>query len=240
MKFLSGTTTLATATLNGEGVATYSTSTLSAGTDSITAMYEGTSTFAASTSTPVVETVAPQSFSLTFNPTAITIKQGMSGTVQFTVKSINGFNQPISLSCSGLPAEAICTFPQSVTPSAAGTNSSFTINTDVTTAALRGAGKIRQTTVSSGGLTYLAGAGMASLCLLFGIPARRRLKNFSGLYALVAAALMGGAIAGMTIGCGTVAETPTGPSTVTITATGNAGGMVVTQTGTVQVTVVLQ
>lgn len=239
LKFLSGTTTLATATLNGEGVATYSTSTLSAGTDSITAMYEGTSTFAASTSTPVVETVVPQSFSLTFNPTAITIKQGMSGTVQFTVKSINGFNQPISLSCSGLPAEAICTFPQSVTPSAAGTNSSFTISTNVTTAALRGAAKTRRANGSSGGLTYLAGAGMASLCLLFGIPARRRLKNFSGLYALVAAALMGGAIAGMTIGCGTVAETPTGPSTVTITATGNAGGTVVTQTGTVQVTVVL-
>jgi predicted outer membrane repeat protein len=240
VKFLSGTTILATAPLNGEGVATYSTSTLAAGSNSITAVYEGTSTFATSTSTAVVETIAAQSFSLTFNPTAITIKQGMSGTVQFTVKSINGFNQPISLSCSGLPADAVCTFPQSVTPSAAGTNSSFTINTDVTTAAMRGTGRMRQTPKSSGGLTYLAGAGMASLCLLFGIPARRRLKNFSGPYALIAAVLLGGAIAGVTIGCGTVAETPTGPSTVTVTATGNVEGTAVTQTGTVQVTIALQ
>ncbi len=239
VNFLSGTTAIGNATLNGLGVATLTTTTLAAGSDSITAVYAGDSTFAGSTSTAVVETIGTQSFSLTFNPTAITIKQGLSGTVQFTVKSINGFAQPVSLSCSGLPAQAACTFPQSVTPTAAGTNSSFTINTDLTAAALRRAGRPGRTS-GAAGLTYLAGAGMAGFCLLFGMPARLRLKNFSGLYALVAAILLGGTLAGMTIGCGTKAETPTGASTVTITATGIAGGTTITQTGTVQVTIALQ
>lgn len=239
VSFLSGTAPLGTATLNSLGVATYSTNVLAAGSDSLTAVYAGDNTFAGSTSTAIVETIGAQSFSLTFNPTAITIKQGFAGTIQFTVKSINGFNQPISLSCSGLPAESVCTFPQGVTPTAAGTNSSFTINTNITTAALRKTSRPRGTS-GSAGMTYLAGAGMASLCLLFGIPARRRLKSFSGLCALVAAILIGGTVAGVTIGCGTIAETPTGASTVTITATGTSGGTVVTQTGTVQVTVVVQ
>jgi hypothetical protein len=54
--FKEGTTTLGTATISS-GQATYTTSTLSAGTHSITAVYSGDASFAASTSTPLTQTV---------------------------------------------------------------------------------------------------------------------------------------------------------------------------------------
>jgi hypothetical protein len=54
--FKDGTTTLATVSLSG-GVATYTTSTLPIGTDSITAVYSGSSAFESSTSAAVAEVV---------------------------------------------------------------------------------------------------------------------------------------------------------------------------------------
>jgi Bacterial Ig-like domain (group 3)/FG-GAP repeat len=56
--FYDGTTALGTGTLNSSGVATYSTTSLAAGSHSITAAYGGNSTFAASTSAATTVTVA--------------------------------------------------------------------------------------------------------------------------------------------------------------------------------------
>ncbi len=234
--FRSGTTVIGSAALATGGVATYTTTTLQAGSDSLSAIYAGDAVLAGSTSAPVVVNIAEPSFSLTFNPATITIKQGMSGTVQLTLKAINGFSQPVNLSCSGLPADALCTFPPSVTPSAAGTTSSFAISTNVNATAIRPEARPGQK-LAAPALPFVAGAGLTGLCLLFGIPARRRLKNFAGLYALLAAVLLGGAAAGITIGCGTQVETPTGSSTVTVMATSTVNGTTVTQEGTVQLTI---
>src|SRR5262249_12990035 len=55
--FLDGVTTLGTGTLNGSGVATFTTSTLTGGSHSITAVYPTTGNFAGSTSPVVVQTV---------------------------------------------------------------------------------------------------------------------------------------------------------------------------------------
>src|SRR6202034_1375532 len=55
--FLDGTTTLGTGTLNGSGVATFSTSALTVGSHSITAVYGGDADFTASTSTAVSQVV---------------------------------------------------------------------------------------------------------------------------------------------------------------------------------------
>jgi hypothetical protein len=56
-KFLDGTTTLGSGTLNGAGVATYATSSLAVGAHSITASYTGNASFAPSTSTALTQTV---------------------------------------------------------------------------------------------------------------------------------------------------------------------------------------
>lgn len=55
--FKNGTTTLGTATLNGKGVATLTTTTLPVGQDSLTAAYSGNALNAGSTSAPLIQTV---------------------------------------------------------------------------------------------------------------------------------------------------------------------------------------
>jgi hypothetical protein len=56
--FLDGATTLGTATLNGTGMATFTTSTLAPSSHSITAMYAGNASFNASTSAATAQTVS--------------------------------------------------------------------------------------------------------------------------------------------------------------------------------------
>jgi hypothetical protein len=57
VSFYSGTTLLGTATVASSGVATFTDNGMTAGTDTITAVYSGNATFAGSTSTPVTLTV---------------------------------------------------------------------------------------------------------------------------------------------------------------------------------------
>jgi hypothetical protein len=61
VSFLDGATTISTGTLNASGVATFTISSLAAGSHSITAAYSGSSTFAESTSPALSETINPAS-----------------------------------------------------------------------------------------------------------------------------------------------------------------------------------
>jgi DNA-binding beta-propeller fold protein YncE len=70
VSFYNGSTLLGTGTVNSSGVATFATTTLPLGTDSITASYSGNSTFASSTSTAI--TVQVNSANATATVTAIT------------------------------------------------------------------------------------------------------------------------------------------------------------------------
>jgi len=101
-----GTTSLGTGTLNGTGTATYSTMTLSVGTDSITAQYGGNATFAGSTSAAVSVIVGTPAFTLSLSPSSISVASGGSGTSTITVTPVFGFASAISFTCSGLPAYA--------------------------------------------------------------------------------------------------------------------------------------
>ncbi|HEX4038388.1 MAG TPA: SBBP repeat-containing protein [Acidobacteriaceae bacterium] len=51
-------------------------------------------------------------FTVTANPATMTLTQGQSGTATITVTPQNGFQQPVTLSCSGAPAGATCSFDQ--------------------------------------------------------------------------------------------------------------------------------
>ena len=96
--FKDGATTLGTGTLNGSGVATYATSTLTVGIHSITAVYGGDTNFATSTSstlsqvvnqatsaTGLVSSLNPSTFgqSITFTATVTSSGGTPSGTVTF-------------------------------------------------------------------------------------------------------------------------------------------------------------
>jgi Bacterial Ig-like domain (group 3) len=79
--FLDGAVTIATGTLNGSGVATYTTSTLTVGSHSITAVYGGDLSFITSTSGAVNQSIVPDS------ATAVTANVNPStygGSVTFT------------------------------------------------------------------------------------------------------------------------------------------------------------
>ncbi len=71
---------------------------------------------------PVTSTPPPASasvISLSASPSSVTIMDGQSGSPRITVTARSGSREPISLSCSGLPAAMSCAFsPSVVTPGA--------------------------------------------------------------------------------------------------------------------------
>jgi hypothetical protein len=128
--FLDGQAQIAAVTLNG-GAASFSTATLAAGTHTITAAYSGDSNYAASTSAALTVTVAAApaaDYSLTMSSSSLSVAQGSSGSLTFTVTPKNGFKQAVSFSCSGLPTGGGCTFnPQTVDPVAGAVSTTLTV-----------------------------------------------------------------------------------------------------------------
>jgi hypothetical protein len=80
VEFLNGTTDLGTGNLNASGIATLKTPALPVGVDSITAKYEGDTTFDTSTSNPITVDVAkaPTTTALQANPTTAVFGQPVS------------------------------------------------------------------------------------------------------------------------------------------------------------------
>jgi len=98
--------------VNGLGTATLTTSTLTAGTHPITAVYTNVDgNFKGSTSTSLTQVV--EDFSITATPSAQTISSGHQAIYSVTVTPIRGLTGTIALSCSGTPVNSTC----SVSPS---------------------------------------------------------------------------------------------------------------------------
>lgn len=76
LTFKDGSTTLGTGTTNNNGVATYTISGLSSGSHSITATYDGNSTYDSSTSTAQTLTVQSHSYSVAFSQSSYTASGG--------------------------------------------------------------------------------------------------------------------------------------------------------------------
>ena len=125
------TTALGTASLNTpyppskSGTATFATTSLPAGSNSVTATFQGDASDDASTSAPAVVTVADFTLMTTTALTPASIPAGQSATATLTIAPLNGSTQTINFtnsitgapgSCTaGLPAGALCSFtPTSV------------------------------------------------------------------------------------------------------------------------------
>jgi hypothetical protein len=200
------------------GGATFSTSTLSVGSHTLTAAYGGDSSNAASTSAglPLTITSIPPDFSIALNPAGGTVNQGNSVTSTITITPMGGFNQQISLTCSGLPAAASCSFsPASLTPSGTGAaTSTLTIRTDVAVAASPVPPHPGQSSGGAVTLASLEGAALLGLLLLRG---RRRNTRWRHLQLGLILAVAGVCTA---IGCGSSGPTtPQGTSAITVTGT---------------------
>jgi hypothetical protein len=113
--FMEGSTTLGTGTLNGSGVATFTTSTLALGPNSVTAVYGGDSNNSGSTSPAVTVTVTvAQVLSATLTPSTLTFS-GVVGTTSAaqTATLTNTGNTALSITGISLTGADASDFAQS-------------------------------------------------------------------------------------------------------------------------------
>jgi hypothetical protein len=172
-------------------------------------------------------------FAIGATPSTLSIKAGATGTATITVTPINGFNQQVTFTCSGLPSESACSFsPSSVIPD--GSAASTTTITITTTAPSYARNSIP--------FTFLGEGSLLAFCFVLLLRGR---KTFFRLLPLLMLALAFIAFE-ITGGCGSgsgnnsvssTPGTPTGTSTVTITATSGSGSSAISQTASLQLVI---
>jgi sugar lactone lactonase YvrE len=220
VNFSDGTTLLGTGTLNSSGIATFSTTSLTVGTHSITAAFQANTNFTASSATLTQVMAAPAgSFTISASPATQFIKGAGTTTYQVTVTSVGTFAGKINLACSGLPADATCSFASNPTLAASGTATvAMTVNTTVADAQLRKSAfrnfnpvDLAPTTAAAVFPIELTGIGV------FFASLRRRKKLGTQKMRLLAIILFSLGILGLT-GCG-CPNTVYNTYTINITAT---------------------
>jgi hypothetical protein len=171
------------------------------------------------TATYTINLPAPD-FTVSVNPTALTIVAGKSGMATFTITPENGFNSQVSFACSGLPSEAACSFnPASVTPNGAAVSSTLTVSTMAASTAMQAPMPASQSPAYATLFPVLA--------VIFGFAARRkRALNGSRLLGLLILLM---AVSGLTScggggGSGGNPGTPLGTSMVSVSASASGAG----------------
>ncbi len=237
ISFYSGTTLLGTGTLNASGVATFTTSSLAAGADSITAVYPGNAGFAPSTSSPLSETVNT-AYTVTGPATPVAAAPGGAATFNLSVPPLGGpFDGLVTLSATGLPPGATATFnPPTVTPGAAGAPTVLTIQLAPLAASAPGRG----IPANRKGLPLLPfSLGVGVFGVMFSVVSgRRRIpKRIPKTRMLAAALAVLGAASLFATGCGGgFANTPaTSAGNYIVTVTGTSGSFQASTTVTLAV-----
>jgi hypothetical protein len=228
--FFANGISLGSAPLSGGGQATLTTSSLTAGSDSLVAQYDGDTKFASDDSAPMAIVAAG------FAPATsqLAVKAGQSLVIPLTIFAPAGANMNFTVSCSGLPASSSCAFDMNpVAPAATGTAVKLTLSTM--------AGSRMPAPAPRNGFPELPGMGLAAaLAALFAIAAavapgraaRLRVASCSCLAMLALAVLLSGCGA-ITSSAPTIPGTPTGAASFIVTGTSGA----ITITTTVKVTV---
>jgi len=220
----------ATVQLSSQNTASFTTSSLTAGSHTIVATYSGGPDSVGDVFSPsfgnlvqTVNVVVPGSFTLTITPNPISVPIGNYANVLVTVTALNGFAQPVALSCANLPREATCTFGTATIP--AGSGSTLLA---VSASAPHDCNSNAPYFVSSGSNTWLGLIGASTLVLLI----RRRRKFIPA--ALLTLAL---AILPPISGCGHCTDLGVYPGNYTFTVTGaSTGQSPLTVTQTIQMT----
>jgi hypothetical protein len=177
--------------------------------------------YAASPIASAIYTLNPD-FVLFAYQTTFNIPAGLAGGATLSIAPLFGFDSPVALSCSGLPAGDTCSFiPKTISAlsifEGATGYSALTIQTAATSASLRNPG---QRPFAPHG-PYAPVGTLAVAALLFGIRKRKRLL-------LMVVLVLGTAGAGMLGGCASESLTDV-ISTTTFTLTATSGSVVHTQ-----------
>lgn len=225
--FLDGSSVLGDATLNAQGVATYTTNSLTAGTHSLTAIYSGGGEFAGSTSAVLAQMVTAPAFTLSANPASATVAAGQRASTTITFAPVGGFTGTIAFTCSGLPREAACDFsPASLT--ADGSNTSTITMLSITTNGSPSTSAALAPPPGAGSWPLLAGIFFIPGLLAFFVRERR--SRLGVILLLLAAA------GWSAVGCGSTPQVAPGSYQVAVTATPSTGAGAQTLTFTLTVT----
>jgi len=216
------------------GVATFSlaTTTLTPGVHTVTVAYSGDSTYAGSKNSTTVDITSLSSadFSITASSTTLTIKSGATGSVTYTLKSLNNFAGAITMSGTepnNLAANGTFSVsPVTLTAGGSGTTiltfQAFVTNGITSTGNFRAAN--RSTTppwvAVSGGMT------LASMLLIL-VPGRRRrkLSRTAGIFCMLLLSITAigmsgcGGSSGLASAGGTITNATPGTYQLTVTAT---------------------
>jgi hypothetical protein len=201
-------------------------------------VYDDSQSVAVAVATPAA-TTGTASYTVSGNPTTVTVKQGAYGTSILTVTSVNGFAGPIQFSCSTLPAQVTCSFTPTQQTLTAG--ASFSSTLQLQTQGASGTASARLSAPSQPGRhTGLALAFVLPGTLaLFGF-ARRRNATRSMLGRSLQLLAVGLLLTGTSIGLSSCNQryqylnhgpsvatgTPTGTYTINVAVDGDQGSAV--------------
>jgi len=199
------------------GVATYATSRLAEGTHSITAVYEGDSSFSSGGSSALSLGVSDVTLDLaTGGARTATVSAGGTATYHLTIAPSSGSALPaaVTLSATGGPSGATITItPRTISAGVGATNVTVAVQVPAPSAAVR--------SFNSWALGLALPLGM--LVLPFGLRCRRLSRKqalFAALLLMVLAATC------VFLGCGSSAHpAPQQPTDYTITVTASSGGV---------------
>jgi hypothetical protein len=230
MVFSDGATALGTVPVSA-GAASYTTNFSSAGSHAITAAYSGDANNAAASGTLTQTVDAPVAVGPgSGGSTSLTVASGQSVTAPVSVTGAAGFGGMVNFSCTGLPANAACSFnPASVTVSGtAAATTTLTISTGATTtASTRDATPLRAMAVLACGLPMLG------LLTLLPVARGRRLLLCLGFVLFVSVTSLTGCGGGQSAqSSGT--QTAPGSYTFNVVATSGAVTSAVSYSLTVQ------
>jgi len=224
ISLLDGKTTIATLPVDTSGAASFSISSLAAGSHSLTASYSGDQNYLASSSAASPETIfTTPDFQITTSNASPTVRAGQSATIPLNFLAAR-FAGPVSFSCSGLPNLAACSFsPSSLSLGTGNFSAMLTITTTASTIAalqpVRPHGKLEG---------YLAAFLLPGFVGLLVCSGRRR-TSLAGAIAL-AMLVLGFALISSCGGGGTpktvVPGTPAGTYSVVVQASGPTGSSV--------------
>jgi hypothetical protein len=199
------------------GVASFSTNSLAVGSHSISANYSGDANFAVVTSSSETELV--EDFTLTAGTSSQSIGVGSAATFTFTVAPPTGdtFPAAITLSVTGLPANATYSFsPATLAAGAGSTSVTLTVNVPSTTSMMHPGNDLSR---------RLAPLALGLLLLPFAGRLRRASKRFNRLLSLLV--LLGLTLVAATglSGCGGAVAASHPPQSYTVTVTGTSGAL---------------
>ena len=190
------------------------------GSFALTATYSGDGVYYTTSTTKTATNISTSTPTFTLSQVTYqqsTVNPGQTGLYSFTV-SQNVYAGTISFNCTGLPAGAACVFnPATIT--AVGCSTSNTVAVSVTTQQGSAAAGFLGGRGLWSVLTMLAGLGSA---LLIGLR-RRKMPVLAARLALLFALLLTAVGATSCGSGGTLAGTPAGSYTVTVTAVGSTG-----------------